>query len=293
MKKLISSAALALSFLFGNPAKAGDIPGICYEEPEYPSHINCENPTIDERAAVMGANVALGSLLGCIGAEFSDGKCLEGLAIGASGGLLTYLGMELGSYNREIPFSGAAGRLVNDLGASMIANAMFSRGAFQRYETTIGPIILSFDKNEGASFALMPASLAGVAYFIASGHKLDPIASIEDMTLYFYGENKIIIPYSTLDYTGFTWVNIPAYTNFSRGSRSHEILHTYQFSRLRWLDEAVPNWLDGLNVPRTEGLRYGAEMMDVTLISYPSFFPGNNDYYYQPLELEAYALERN
>src|SRR3989338_4765335 len=156
MKKLLSTLTLGASLLFGNPAKADDIPGVCYEDGSVPSHIDCENPSINEHAAVMGANIALGGLLGCIGAELSDGECLEGLAIGASGGLVTFIGMELGSYNREIPFSGAVGRLVNDLGASMIANAMFSREAFQRYETTMGPVVFSFDRNNGTSLGLMP-----------------------------------------------------------------------------------------------------------------------------------------
>ncbi len=282
MKKLLSTIALGAALLFSKPAKAEDIPGVCHEQPELPSHINCENPTIDEMAAVMGINVGLGAAMGCIGSEITGDGCLEGIAKGASGGLITFMGMELGSYNREIPFSGAAGRLINDLGASMVANAIFSRGAFERYETTIGPVLFSFDSNAGFNAALMPISLAGVSYYIFSGNSFDPLASIEDFNLVFYSEKEILIPMATLEYTGFTWVNIPAYTRASRSSRSHENLHTYQLSRLRWIDELVP---------QIEGLRYGAELANTAIVSYPSLF-GTQSYYYHPYELEAYSMSR-
>lgn len=273
MKKLISPIALSLSLLASN-ANA--------DEYRPRDRIDTDDK-FGERAAVMGANVALGGIAGCIGAEASGDGCLEGLWRGSLGGFAQFMGMEIGSFNAKVPFTGLLGRGITDLGGSITTNAMFSRDFLERYETSIGPALFSFDRNKGFNLYIQPVALGLVGYHFISGHNLLLEESITDGTFEFELYNlSSSLPGGSNSFAGYSLSTILAYINQSTVVRSHENIHSYQISKLRWADEVVPNvWR----------FRYGAEALQA-LGNVPSEFIGGNAYDYAPAELEAYAMER-
>ncbi len=272
MKKLLASIALSLGLLYPNNSKA-DID-------DYHRMMDGENDQ-NERALVLAANTAFGALTGCIGAEISGDGCREGAWRGAIGGALAYAGMELGSYNAEIPFTGLAGRLVTDLGGSIITNAATSRDFLGRYETTLGPLLFRFDNVEGFHTFLMPGSIGGIVYNIVSGHDIDLVASLEDGTVVFSLDSVLSYPGAGSVWGGNSVSNIPSSMEGFNFLRSHENIHTYQLARLRLLDDLMPDiWV----------FKYGAELGQA-LITMPSI-AGKDVYENNPAELEAYALER-
>lgn len=272
MKKLISSITLSLSLLASN-ANADNYPE---RDP-----IDTDDK-LGERAIVMGTNVALGGLAGCIGAEASGDGCLEGLWRGSLGGFVTFMGMEIGSFNAKVPFTGLLGRGIADLGSSILSNTMFSRDFLERYETSIGPALFSFDRNEGFNLYIQPVALGLAGYHILSGHKILLEDSLQDGTLAFRLNELTPDKSGGLPFAGYTASTIPAYANDSTVVRSHENIHTYQMSSVRWADEVVPNvWR----------FRYGAEAL-LLLLNAPSDLIGGDFYNYAPAELEAYAMER-
>ena len=262
---------MALSFLFGNPAKAESVGTIAPV---------IEND-LENRVLVAATNTALGAVLGCIGAEISGNGCVDGLWKGSVGGAVTYAGMELGSYNAEVPFTGLAGRQIVSLGSSMTSNAMFSRELLQRYETDFGPIVFSIDRNDGFNLSIMPIATHAFFYNLTMGNNLNMLESLEDGTFVFERNNSSTSN-SGINYVGNTTSTIPAHLRGYNSVRSHENIHTYQPSRLRFADELVP---------QLRGLRYGAEILNA-LIALPGYLFEGNAYYYTPLELEADSMER-
>ncbi len=270
MKKLIGTLAAALTLLAARPAKADLVSAV---DP-------LVDNSLENRAAVFAANTGLGAALGCIGAEISGDGCLEGLWKGSLGGAVTFAGMELGSYNARVPFTGLAGRQIVNLGSSMTSNAMFSRGLLQRYETDFGPVIFSFDSEEGFRPYIMPLSTGVTVYHLISGHTLDLVQSIEDGTFVFRldWESRSEI----LGGGGATISNIPIHVTDYNIGRSHENIHTYQLSRMRWADELVPE---------LGPIRYGAEALNGSMSLGACIYHGDL-YDYSPLELEAYSMQR-
>ena len=265
MKRLISAIAVAFSLIAARPAEA--------EEPV--------DNDLESRAIVFAANTGLGAALGCIGSEMSGDGCLEGLWKGSLGGAVTFAGMELGSYNARVPFTGLAGRQIVNLGSSMTSNAMFSRGLLQRYETDFGPVVFSLDNYEGFHAYIMPLATGVIFYNFTMGNRLNLIESLEDGTFVF-NFDKLSFRGGML-YDGNTTSTIPAYLPGYPTARSHENIHTYQLSRVRWTDELVP---------QLDFIKYGAELSNLILIA-PSNVIGGNAYHYAPLEIEASAMMRS
>ena len=271
MKTVISSAALSLTLLLSNMSKADDFPEHIADRTNYPR----------ERAIVFGANAGIGAILGCLGAQISGDGCLEGLWRGSIGGTITYFGMEIGSRNEQVPFSGLVGRGINDLGASIVSNAIFSRGFLERYETTFGPLVFSIDNNYGFRTYIQPLATGTVIYHFIVGHDFSLMDSIEDGTLVFRMYEPSVSRTGSAS-AGTTNSTIPAYMSSQPATRSHENIHTYQLSRMRWADELVPQvWI----------FRYGAEALSA-LLSLPANLFEGDAYYYDPFEMEAYAMER-
>lgn len=274
MKKWLSSLALSLGLLASSPAEADDAD-------HRPSYAHNDNPIMEEQAAVMGANVALGGIVGCIGAEISGDGCLEGLWRGSLGGFVTYAGMEIGSHNAKVPFTGLIGRGIVDLGSSIISNAAYSREFLERFETSFGPVLFSIDRNEGLNVYLQPVSAGAVAYHLLAGHSIALENSLQDGNISFNLPHRIALGSDKI-YSGYTLSNIPAYIRNNDEIRSHENMHTYQSFRFRWVDELMPEvWR----------FRYGAEAAELLIISPATLFP-ETTYEYNPLEVEAYIMER-
>ena len=266
---MLLSLALPLTLLVSRPAQADFVPR---EDPPV------EN-SLENRAIVALTNTALGAVMGCIGSEISGDGCVDGLWKGGLGGAVTYAGMELGSYNAHVPFTGILGRQIVNLGSSMTSNAMFSRGLLERYETDFGPIVFSIDSNEGFNLGIMPLSTGILGYHLIAGHKLDLLESIEDGTFVFrldWGDNDL---YNT---GGYTTSNIPMHITGNQYGRSHENNHTYQLSSFRWADEIVPE---------LGPIRYGGELL-FTAVNVPSMINHEDIYPNHPLELEAYTMQR-
>lgn len=270
MKKLLASAALSLALLYGNNSYAS----------HHASHIMDGRHDENDRALVLAGNAGLGALTGCIGAEISGYGCLEGLWRGLIGGSVAYLGIEIGSNNANIPFTGELGRLVNDLGASIVSNAAYSRDFLGRYETSLGPLLFRVDNKDGFDAYILPMAAVGILYNIVAGNGLDLIGSLEDGTVSFIMDDSIGWS-DGLAYNGFTISTIPTYVD-SNGVRSHENIHTYQISKFSWTDDLMPEvWR----------LKYGAEILKGMLALPSNIFEGYV-YYYNPFELEAYTMER-
>ena len=95
-------------------------------------------PARTSGATAFAINLALGSITGVVGRALSQKPVLTGLWQGAVGGGVSYAGKAIAG--RDNSWGDAAGRTVNAVGASMVANAARSDGILSRIVIPYGPI---------------------------------------------------------------------------------------------------------------------------------------------------------
>lgn len=254
---------------------------------------------VSDHIAVGLANIAIGGLVGCVGAELNHGnwRCLDGLWRGSIGGFVTYGGMEIGARNAEIPFAGLVGRQVANIGSSMIANAAFERGTFEQVETDIGPIQFVYNSSSPSpsspggsrlTLSIRPLSAIAIGYYaVFIGGRINVVDSIEDGTVSFnFGAPgtrslRLGMPKYIL---GNTVSNIPIYVRGCNWCRSHEFIHSVQPGRWNLMNDVVSQPLPVFRPWVAEGFN--------ALTALPSNIIGSHEaFQYAPMELEAYILE--
>ena len=246
---------------------------------------------------VLGFDVAFGCLKSGIGSRLEGNGFWKGCAKGSLGGAVMYIGEHIASYN-NYPMTGAAGKLVHDLGVSMSDNVMRGEGMFSQYETDLGPANLTFNDSyiPHISFTLKPA--VGIAQSLLNDESFDAKLSLYNLTPVFRREylqdsnvGGVVL--------GSTIGNVISYLHISpkvdNRVLSHEMNHALYWSKFRFSKDLV-QW-----VP-TEKIHPSLEMekiqhwwnigqdiagnIDSLLLSIDS-----RTYWYLPPELEAYSME--
>ena len=251
---------------------------------------------LEGRMAVLGFDILFNGLKAGIGAKVAGDDFWPAFGKGAFSGVIVYGGKELASWNGTIPGAGASGKLIHDLGVSMSDNVTFGRPILSRYVTDIGPIEINFDSKDGVSAYLYPYSLYAIIKNAADGHRFEVKHSLLNLTPIFSFDK------SNSKYGGWTNQNVFTYCRNCDGldniARSHEMVHVLHISEFRFIDEAMPlkseifhnapilhkfsNLLDYIKVGPFIGER---------IMALPMLF-GEEGYWYNPLELEAYTLNR-
>jgi hypothetical protein len=96
---------------------------------------------------VLGVNMGLGALTAGVSQHLRGQSFWKGLAGGAAGGGVSYLGKRM--VTAEFTASGIAGRELAAVGSSMIANASAGAGVFDRLVFPIGPVRVDVQLRRG------------------------------------------------------------------------------------------------------------------------------------------------
>ena len=256
-------------------------------------YINRHNTSA--RAAVLGANVAFGCLKAGIGSSANDKGFLNGCLKGMLGGAVAYAGEELASHNRY-PMVGAAGKLTHDLGISVQDNVMMGEGMFSRYQTDIGPVMLTFKDSivPRGSFTLTPA--VGIAKSLLNENKLDARQSLYNLTPVFrFSSDNLRIGSEVIPVLGVTYGNVISYSG-SGEVLSHEMNHAIGWSELRFcknIADKVPTEKIHPSLEMEKIQRWWDIGQDVCgVVAYLPTVMLNEGYYYDPAELRAYTMQR-
>ncbi|MFH0752529.1 MAG: hypothetical protein V1914_02920, partial [archaeon] len=264
----------------------------------------------EARLAVLGLNVGLSCIKSGVGSYMNDKGFFEGCTKGAFAGLITYLGEYIAIYN-NIPMIGGFGKLVHDLGVSMSDNVMRGESILSQYQTEFGPVTLTFRDSiiPRPSFTITPM-VAMIGNFI-KGQEFDFEKSLYNLTpvfknnsldiIEFNGEQGIVEGYTTGNVISYTPGSIKGYTSdkalaFDRLVISHEFNHTLFWSKLRFSGDLL-HWVPTekvLGVPKMEEIMKSWNMgQELAYCMFASFGLSMSTYYYNPMELEAYSMQRS
>jgi hypothetical protein len=187
-------------------------------------------------SVVFGANVLIGCLIGGVGSRLNDGGFFEGCGVGSLGGGLMFDSKLLLAGSSKFLVLAGVGKLMADVGSSMIANASANRNTFSMVSFTFGPI--EYDVVSRA-YRVSVLPIAGMLYFSTRG-TLDWKASLYSLTPVYnmlYTERAKTGMYLS----GATIANVVAYQRGYREALSHELVHTAQWAEWKFANE-VYSW---------------------------------------------------
>jgi hypothetical protein len=205
-KTLSGLSALVAGCLMSTGVKAKEQADPIYAEPRMEFN--------EADAAVLGANVGIGCVLGYFGATFRGEKikaALTGCLKGAIGGTVFY-GAEKTAVFSGKPGIGWFAHGLSAYGASMMENAITGVGLFDRVAYDLGPVRLAFgtkEANGGNYFQwhILAESVGAIAANVGIGNKLNVKTSLKTGTLVFESyERSIFLPAATSD-AGYALAN--------------------------------------------------------------------------------------
>lgn len=250
----------------------------------------------EERLIILGFDMVFNGLKSGFGSLYHGNGFWEGFGKGLFAGAVVYSGKELASYTGEVPFSGAGGKLIHDLGVSMSDNVMRGENMFSHYRTDLGFVEFDFDLEEGGvELSFLPLSAGGMIYFVARGDKFEFEKSLFNLTPVFSYEDGVN------DYVGVACSNVFSYNrdfHSVAGVLSHEMNHVLFFSEFRFIDDILPKKSVVSGVPV---LSLFAEYFDhikvgglvaAGVFNIPKLIDPEAGYWYSPHEIQAYTMER-
>ena len=266
LKSKIASLCLAGLLLFSENAKAN------FKE---------------DQAVVLVTNMATSCLISGIGSKYHKEGFFKGCGKGLIAGGIIYGGKEIA---RHTEYDGLPllGKLVHSTGVSMRDNVAEGNEMFENYKVDFGPVLFSFDRKEGFDAYLLPGSLGGLAYNIASGNKFDIENTLKFGTPIFrFEEDKIAEILSGVeDVIGATKTNIMAIgedNNISEDEiTKHEFTHALQYREGTWLDQVIES--DRL-IGKQKYIKLGPDAQLILIGILPQL---TVDYKDRPLEFEAF-----
>lgn len=122
--------------------------------------------SFETTARVAAFNVVGHAVVGGVGALLRGDDFIEGVKRGAEAGGVVFAGKWVAS--RRSPWAQAPGRLIGQVGASMLRNSLTGRDRLERITLLIGPVVLDFEDG----LHVRP-DLGVIAYTIVLGARND------------------------------------------------------------------------------------------------------------------------
>lgn len=232
-----------------------------------------------EQGIVLGGNMATSCLISGIGSRYHKKGFLKGCSKGLFAGAVMYGGKEIARHTEYegIPF---LGKIVHSAGVSMRDNVSKGDNIFSRYQMDFGPVLFSVDKKNFDAY-LLPGSLAGLVYNVASGNEFDMEKTLSFGTPIFnFNRDKNAENMAGVeDVIGLTKANNVGIADYDVAG--HELTHALQYREGTWLDHIIESesLLGGLKY-----IKLGPDAQLILLGLVPQY---TMDYKNRPLEVEA------
>ncbi len=316
----IAATALALGLTYSKPAEA-ETPKLYKAVPSLETVVNSpshdiykldhiypyEEETIintpykpKDRLVVLGFDMAWGAFYSGIsrGIHFKkENKNFwkgfgQGFYYGLFGGLVRFFGREVASY-QEIPLMG---KLIHDLGNSVIDNSALGLRPFQRYQTDFGPLLITLgEDNQGkfyANYSIRLLPLAGIITNLAMKNLIDPKASFYNMELVFKGDpqpkdngHKLL---------GLAIGNVSFYST-NKTVLSHENQHVLSYESFRIANE----WIPKLKLGKGWDISFGQDVFALSFMAPQAICNWSKGYeacsrfnIHLPTEFLAYSMQK-
>ena len=260
----------------------------------------------ESRLIVLAFDVVFNGLKSGIGASYNGNDFWPAFAKGALSGIVVHAGKELASWNGPIPFAGATGGYLHDLGVSMSDNVMKGLPMLSHYRTEIGFMEIDFSKSEINAY-ILPGHLYSIIKNISDGGNIDIKHSLQYMSPIFYTNNTIGARAKPKGYR-FNAVALSGTVIYDEeiisldSTLSHEFQHILFQRSLRFCDYIIEESI-GKNSNIIENIpiinpiskwfnhiHYGTLVGD-TLLLLPSLIDPAL-YYWTPTEIHSYTMQR-
>jgi hypothetical protein len=240
---------------------------------------------VSAQVAVLGADM----LIGCIKAGIGGDSFWKSCGRGALAGTIVFMGQYVSTFAyKNVPLTfPLVGKLIQDVGISAQDSMMTGDGWGGSFETEVGPFLIGAGKKSGIRISAV--STTALIMSIVRKDYFDWRASLSYGTPVFRMAMNVPRP----EYLGTTMGNVIVYVPGGRtnGILSHELVHVSQFSQFRGANDIIRLTMPD-NTPRF--IAWPLSHITVGQDILMALTASNNDYYWQnPLEVEAYWMQRN
>ncbi len=214
-------------------------------DPSCPAHPPSSSGMSDgaRYAITIGANALLGGLTAGIGEHRGGGSFWHGVARGAAGGGLVFVGKQVSA--ARFTAAGLLGRQIAAVGGSVVNNATAGRPSFARLIIPLGPVRLYAEPGSSTPirFKLDAAGILGMCFAATRpGSRLDLESSLSSGTPVFeVGDEGW---YRAAHVAGVIQTTVHTIPREGRLALAHERVHVgqYDFAFLAW-SEPAERWV--------------------------------------------------